>query len=335
MLFFAMFASTCFTGGCCSHSQINCKDKGCCDMAATVRGENVSDTLTKVLLKFSLLPTENGKYSSWYSIYPQFWKSFLSKWASKSISQFWCHTEAAFSFTSVQLSTSILPFSPYFIDVFNPAVCIRPNWTKPWFSLRQTVSLFHKLQINFINFLSVHHNQNPFNCHICLFLWTSEFPTFVIPLSVKFHWQSHFLTLNTLQFSLVLEYSCSPCFQYPFFQATALNISSLVYFILIWHILYLFASRADMGFHLYLCLYLFAYKTLCFRPDPASCCALKKSAYIVHHKSHLTKPLAWFWGKTLMWPSDLNMFIFAFNTVSFRSIPPSFQTDYECPAQFQ
>lgn len=37
---------------------------------------------------------------------------------------FYCCTEVAFSFTSEQLTTSILPSSSYFIDVFMPAVCI-------------------------------------------------------------------------------------------------------------------------------------------------------------------------------------------------------------------
>lgn len=27
-----------FTGGCCSHSQTNCKNNGCCDVAAALRG---------------------------------------------------------------------------------------------------------------------------------------------------------------------------------------------------------------------------------------------------------------------------------------------------------
>lgn len=130
-----------FTGGCCSHSQTSCKNKGCLMWQLQRWGENASEKLPKVLLKFSpLLHTENGKYSSWYSIYPHFWKSWLSKRANKSIPQFWGHTEAAFSFTSVQLSLSILPFSSYFIDIFNPAVCINLNWTKPSFSLQITGS---------------------------------------------------------------------------------------------------------------------------------------------------------------------------------------------------
>lgn len=49
-------------------------------------------------------------------------------------------------------------------------------------SIPQVSDQLHKLFV-----ASVHCNQNPFNWHIHLFLWTSEFPTLVSPLSVKFH----------------------------------------------------------------------------------------------------------------------------------------------------
>jgi len=70
--------------------------------------------------------------------------------------------------------------------------------------------------------------------------------------------------------------------------------------------------------HLYLYLCLFIYIRNCFRPDLASSGALEKSVYVVvHHKSHLIELLAWFCERRLMQPSCLNMFIFAFYTVSF------------------
>lgn len=78
-----------------------------------------------------------------------------------------------------------------------------------------------------------------------------------------------------------------------------------------------------------ICIYLFTYETLCFRPDLASSCAIGRSTYaVIPHKFHLIELLAWFCETRPTQPLCLSIFIFAFNTVSFRCLPV-------CPFIFQ